>query len=72
MTPDPYADIYLAKLPTAVPAGKWLVHNQVDPTRILGSRGFRAWLTDADAPRVEVCECDWAGELGRHYRVVRS
>lgn len=59
---------YLFKLPSSVPEGRWLVHNQVRPTRRIGSRGFRAWLADPD-DRYEVCPCDWAPELSPHYRV---
>jgi hypothetical protein len=64
---------YLQSLPPAIPPGKVLLHNRVQPTRRLGSNGFRAWLVDADddrhARRV-VCDCGWAPELGTHYRVV--
>ena len=60
---------YLGRLPTGVPADRWLVHNHVRPTRRLGSRGFRAWLVKAGADRVEPCGCGWAPELGPHYRV---
>ena len=59
---------YLSKLPDVVPDGVVLVHNLVRPTRRLGSRGFQAWLSAPD-PRLEVCGCGWARELGRHYRV---
>ena len=59
---------YLSKLPDVVPDGVVLVHNHVRPTRRLGSRGFRAWLSAPD-PRLEVCGCGWARELGRHFRV---
>jgi hypothetical protein len=64
--------LYLTRLPKAVPDGRVLVHNHVRPTRHLGSRGFRAWLTDEGAERLEPCDCDWAPELGRHYRVRRA
>jgi hypothetical protein len=63
---------YLTQLPDAVPAGQRLVHNNVRPTRHLGSRGFRAWLTHASDDSVEVCDCDWARELGVHYWVRRG
>ena len=66
-----YGVEYLDKLPATIPPGKILVHNHVQPTRGLGSRGFRAWLADPDdnrrAPREE-CDCGWAPELGTHYR----
>ena len=63
---------YLVALPTEIPAGKVLVHNQVRPTRRLGLRGFRAWLADADPDHQAVCPCTWAPELGVHYRVSRD
>lgn len=45
-----------------------MVHNHVRPTtRRLGSRGFRAWLAEPNE-RLVVCVCDWAPELGEHYR----
>jgi hypothetical protein len=60
---------YLALLPKTVPDGEWLVHNNVRPTSRLGSRGFRAWLADPDDSRWKLCDCDWAPELGDHYRL---
>ncbi|HLQ56338.1 MAG TPA: hypothetical protein VK162_18970 [Streptosporangiaceae bacterium] len=65
------APAYLARLPAPadVPAGKVVVHNQVTPTRQLGSRGFRAWLAKS-SEELEACPCGWAPELGTHYRVV--
>ena len=59
---------YLFKLPAAIPTGMVLVHNNVRPTRWLGSRGFRAWLSPPSADW-EVCRCNFAPELGTHYRV---
>ena len=59
---------YLSRVPAEVPAGWVVVHNDVQPTRRLSSRGFRAWLT-GPSDRLSVCECDWAPELGEHYRV---
>jgi hypothetical protein len=65
---------YLDKLPATIPPGKALVHNNIRPTRQLGLRGFRAWLVagddDRQANRV-VCDCGWAPELGKHYRIPR-
>ena len=69
---------YLSKIPAGVPDGRVLVHN-VRPTRRggsrgflpLGSRGFRAWLAEP-SDRLAVCGCDWAPELGEHYRVKRG
>ena len=60
---------YLRTLPTTVPSDQRLVHNRVQPTRRLGSRGFRAWLVSADHDGLEVCGCAWAPELGPHFRV---
>jgi hypothetical protein len=60
---------YLRALPTVVPSGKVLVHSHVRPTRTLGSRGFRAWLSSPDPTTLEVCGCDWAPGLGQHFRV---
>jgi hypothetical protein len=61
---------YLTRLPAAVPAGRVLVHNHVMPTRRLGARGFRVWLSAIRAG-LEVCGCEWAPEMGKHYRVKR-
>ena len=70
-----YGMEYLEKLPASIPSGKALVHNNMRPTRRLGSHGFRAWLVDPDddrqAHRVVVCDCGWAPELGKHYRLTR-
>jgi hypothetical protein len=52
----------------AVGDGHVVVHNNVRPTRHLGSRGFRAW-TQVPAERLVRCDCSWAPELGGHYRV---
>jgi hypothetical protein len=60
---------YLSKLPKSVPAGRVLVHNNVKPRRTLSAGGFRAWLSEPDSKRLVACECDWAPELGQHYRV---
>jgi hypothetical protein len=60
--------VYLKRLPTRIPKGMHLVHNTVLPTRRLGFRGFRAWLTPHEE-RLERCDCGWAPELGVHYRV---
>jgi hypothetical protein len=62
---------YLSKLPDVVPGDKVLVHNHVKPALRLGIRGFRAWLSSPDPDTLEVCNCGWAPELRRHYRVIR-
>ena len=64
---DAIALAYLKKLPTVIPVGQVLVHNSVRPTRRLGSRGFRAWLS-APNTKLRVCNCQWAPALGRHFR----
>ena len=59
---------YLVRLPTTVPPDRVLVHNHIVPsTRRLGSRGFRAWVCSPDPARLEVCDCGWAPDVGRHY-----
>jgi hypothetical protein len=63
---------YLTTLPENISPYQLLVHNSVRPTRRLGSRGFRAWLTPrSEIGRLEPCDCGWAPELGQHYRVKR-
>jgi hypothetical protein len=63
---------YLFTLPAVIPTNRVLVHNNVRPTRRLGSRGFRAWLSPAGYQHLVACDCDWAPELGQHYRVERG
>jgi hypothetical protein len=60
---------YLEEMPTAVPAGKILVHNNVVPAKRIGSRGFRIWYVAPDSAKYVVCDCGWAAELGEHYRI---
>ncbi len=60
---------YLEEMPTAVPAGKILIHNNVVPARRIGSRGFRIWYASPDSNKYVVCDCGWAAELGKHYRI---
>ena len=67
---------YLSHVPKVVPAGRVLVHNHVQvpakqrgqPGELLGVNGFRAWLA-APGAEWEACSCNWAPELGTHYRV---
>jgi hypothetical protein len=63
---------YLERLPTQVPEGKMLVHNNLKPNRPkrLGTR-FRAWL-QLPADNLKPCDCGWAPELGVHYYVKRD
>lgn len=63
---------YLDTLPRAVPTDRILVHNNIRPTRCLGSRGFRAWLSLPNPEQFEVCPCTWASEMGQHFRLTRS
>ena len=69
---------YLSQLPESLPDdGRVLVHNNIRPSRRLsnrpsrrlGLRGFRAWLTAPDE-RWVVCNCGWTTELGQHYEAV--
>jgi hypothetical protein len=65
------ATIY-KKLDGRLGFGQVVVHNSVRPTRRLGSRGFRVWYDSPTAPGLTPCDCDWAPELGAHYRVDRT
>src|SRR5262245_15140205 len=62
---------YITKLPAKIPTGKILVHNQVIPAHRIGTRGSRAWLASHDGRKYVLCDCNWAAELGAHYRVKR-
>ncbi|MBW4092179.1 MAG: hypothetical protein HIU82_13875 [Proteobacteria bacterium] len=57
----------LSRLPETIPPDCVLVHNRVRPTRVLGARGFHAWVQGADDTLL-ACGCGWAAELGQHYR----
>jgi hypothetical protein len=48
--------------------GRVLVHNDVQPAKKSGTRGFRAWEDDPSDKYV-ACSCGWCPELGAHYRV---
>jgi hypothetical protein len=50
----------LRALPQVVPNGKVLVHN-----------GSSFWLQNPSG-RLEPCDCDWAPDMGVHFRVCRS
>ena len=69
-TPDDYLYGNIGKV--IVPRGRVVVHNQVQPRRRLGTRGFRAWLGNPRDKDIERCPCAWAPELRRHYRVTRA
>jgi hypothetical protein len=62
---------YLTTMPLTIPDGKVLVHNQVFPvSKRPGTRGSRIWTQDwSDEAKLVVCDCEWASELGAHYRV---
>jgi hypothetical protein len=62
---------YVDRVPKEVPTGKVLVHNHVRPRKTLGLGGFRAWLAKPEAI-YEECPCDWAPQVGTHYRVRRA
>lgn len=60
---------YLEEMPTVVPTGKLLVHNNVVPAKRIGSRGFRIWYASPDDAKYVACDCGWASDLGKHYRI---
>ena len=63
---------YLSHIPTAVPAGKILVHNDIwPPVRRIGTKRFRIWFA-TPSDRFEKCPCGWAPELPEHYRMIRA
>jgi hypothetical protein len=70
---------YLDRIPWPedVPAGVAIVHNNMrfaGKGRMIGPNGFRIWaqrLEDSEPP-IEVCTCNWAPELERHYRATRD
>jgi hypothetical protein len=63
---------YLRELPPVVPNGLVLVHNGVRPiSPIPGVGGSRCWL-QCPSGRLEPCDCDWAPEMGVHFRVCRT
>ena len=60
-------------LPKVVPAGHVLVHNSVRPYSGRGHPdGFHPRLLPPDTPGLVVCDCDFAPELGPHYRLERA
>ena len=61
---------YEGVLPTVVPEGKVLVHNNVRPNtkdQVPGVRGFRAW-TEKPSPLLIRCDCGWSGLPHYHPR----
>jgi hypothetical protein len=62
---------YEGVLPTVVPKGKVLVHNNVRPKmkdQVPGAHGFRAWM-EKPSPLLVSCDCGWSGLP--HYRLLR-
>jgi hypothetical protein len=59
---------YVFHIPTAVPAGRVLVHNLVrhSTNTLPGTNGFRAWFDVAHHDYVS-CACGWAAHIGVHY-----
>jgi hypothetical protein len=55
------APAYLSRLPSTIPGDLVLVHNNVRPTRRLGARGFRVWLSPP-SDQLSACACGWAPE----------
>jgi integrase len=57
--------------PDAIPSDVVVVvHDYPRLTRRLGSRGVHFWLQPGDFT-IEVCDCGWAPDLGRHFRVAK-
>jgi hypothetical protein len=59
---------------TPEPRGRIVIHNHIGPDDFipdypLGDNGFRAWSVPEWTPGLEVCPCEWAPWLGKHYRV---
>jgi hypothetical protein len=60
---------FLTTIPSQVPEGQVLCHNQVyPPADIPGVRGSVCWI-QAPSDRLKPCECGWAPDLSPHYRV---
>jgi hypothetical protein len=59
---------YVFQVPTAIPAGRVLVHNVIshDRNTVPGTNGFRAWVDTLHYDYV-ICSCGWAAHLGPHY-----
>jgi hypothetical protein len=55
-------------VPRTIPEGKVIVHNHVDSCSPLN--GFYVWVKPISDPRLVVCNCGWAPELGTHYRIL--
>jgi hypothetical protein len=65
---------YLTGIPRKpIPQGQCVVHNHVRPAGFpnvpVRTMGFRVWRQDLEPDRLEICDCGWAPELERHYRV---
>jgi hypothetical protein len=55
---------YLSRVPSSLPDGRILVHNNVRRSNRMSSSGFRAWLQEPDSS-LEPCQCGFAPKL-RH------
>jgi hypothetical protein len=56
-----YKALQLATLPSKpIPAGCYLVHNQLGPVAPFGHNGFRAWIQTRSDNLVE-CDCNFGG-----------
>jgi hypothetical protein len=61
--------MYMDRVTDAVEPGNVVVHNHVYPAaRTNGTRGSRFWQ-EPPGDYLEPCPCEWAPELGEHYRV---
>lgn len=68
---------YIRSVPKHVPANKILVHSHLKPHRRPGTDGRRAWLSSrlwliVQPKKHVLCDCDWAPEVGEHYRPYRK
>jgi hypothetical protein len=59
---------YVFDIPTAVPAGRVLVHNVIPhkPKTVPRTNDFRAWF-DILRDDYVICSCGWAAHIGTHY-----
>jgi hypothetical protein len=63
---------YIDSIPDIIPEGKRLVHSVLWMGKELGEIGFRAWLAEPDDEQQILCQCGWASELLRHYKIRRQ
>ena len=70
----PDRGLYLSEIPKSnddIPTGQVLVHNRVRPAERSGERGFRWWMQQPNE-RTVVCDCGWAPEIMKHYRIAAT